>query len=247
MTRIEWGSIQRWPGKLRDDAQRIRPPFKAKHADTIRMLERELRMINAETCVVQIAAGAGLVTADGRPYAGTRLKHPGVIVSFSKPVQLPGEPRPRKVPLAFPADRFTSWESNLRAVAIALEDLRRIDRYGVTSTGEQYTGFKALPGPMHQMPTMTTDEAATFVAAEAAPLVDHITDPRLRTKARAAGAGGVLSDPAVYDALYRMAAKRLHPDVSARPEQWQKLAEAKRLLDRLHYPTDAANVDGIRL
>lgn len=37
-----------------------------------------------------------------------------------------------------------SWEDNLRAIALALEALRKVDRYGVTRRGEQYTGWKQL-------------------------------------------------------------------------------------------------------
>lgn len=248
---INYGSIVRWPGKLRQPHERIKAPFKSGATETMRLLDRELRMVAAESPVVQLALGLGGFTQDGRPYVNARPTHPGVIVSFSKPVRLAGESRPRKVPLAFPADRYTTWESNLRAVAIALEDLRRIDRYGVTQSSEQYTGFKSLPGPLHHMPTMTTDEAATFVARTAAPLVDQITDANTRVKATATGASAVLLDRGVYDALYRLAAKRLHPDrrrgedpgVVAR--DWDRLAEAKRLLDALHEgPVGAAVVAG---
>jgi hypothetical protein len=38
-------------------------------------------------------------------------------------------------------------EANVRAIALALEALRKVDRYGVTKRGEQYAGWKALPSP----------------------------------------------------------------------------------------------------
>lgn len=224
---IQYGSILRWPGRLRQPHERVRAPFKAGHSDTLQMLERELRMISAESAVVQLALGVGQFTQDGRPYYQAKPSHPGVIVSFSKPVRLPGETRPRKVPLMFPADKFTSWEANLRAVAIALEDLRRIDRYGVTQTAEQYTGFKALPGPLTAMPTMTTEEAAGFVCGVA------LTGSR----------SAVLSDAEAFRAAYRAAATKLHPDANGGDprcaEKWERLQEAKRLLDALHAPRDA--------
>jgi hypothetical protein len=243
---IIYGTINHWPGKLREPYQRTKAPFKSGHTDTLKLLERELRSIAAECPVVQLALGPGQFTQDGRPYYRATPVHPGVIVSFSKPIRLVGETKPRKVPLAFPADRFTTWETNLRAVAIALEDLRRIDRYGVTQTSEQYTGFKALPGPLHHMPTMTVDEAATFVARQAAPLVDQITDHNLRVKARAAGASAILMDKGAYDMLYKLAAKMLHPDRrpgdAAAQAGWEQLAEAKRLLDAHHGKLAGASI-----
>jgi hypothetical protein len=35
----------------------------------------------------------------------------------------------------------------VRAIALALEALRKVDRYGVTQSGEQYRGWQALPSP----------------------------------------------------------------------------------------------------
>ena len=47
--------------------------------------------------------------------------------------------------LSFPCDTFDRWRDNVRAVALTMEKLRAIDRYGVATTGQQYTGWKALP------------------------------------------------------------------------------------------------------
>lgn len=55
------------------------------------------------------------------------------------------DPNPAPVELRFPCDRFTHWKDNVRAIALALEALRKIERYGVKQ-GAQYAGFyKALP------------------------------------------------------------------------------------------------------
>lgn len=52
---------------------------------------------------------------------------------------------PAPVELRFPCDRFNHWKDNVRAIALALEALRKIERYGVKQ-GAQYAGFyKALP------------------------------------------------------------------------------------------------------
>lgn len=65
--------------------------------------------------------------------------------------------------LRLPCDTFSYWKDNVRAVALALEALRKIDRYGVR-TGSQYAGFKALPADDVEM---TPELAADFIARAA--------------------------------------------------------------------------------
>lgn len=45
---------------------------------------------------------------------------------------------PRRGHLSYPCDTFTTLQDNLRVIALALEALRMVDRYGVTRRGEQY-------------------------------------------------------------------------------------------------------------
>jgi len=216
---ISYGPIKRWPGKLRTRGERIAAPFKSGFNETMRLLERELRMVHAESAVIQIATEH--FNKSGMPYADATPEHPGVIVSFVKVVRDKFGQRVR-VPLSFPADRFTRWESNLRAVAIALEDLRRIDRYGVTQNSEQYLGFKALPPPGPEHPSiLTIDEAA------------------VKLQAAAPGYGSpksIIESPTVYRAAYRAAAAKLHPDAGGKKEEWEMLQAAKSLLDMHHGP-----------
>ena len=47
--------------------------------------------------------------------------------------------------MRFPCDTFTDWQANVRGIALALEALRAVDRYGVTQQAEQYRGWTALP------------------------------------------------------------------------------------------------------
>lgn len=216
---IQYGPIKQWPGKLRDSHQRIRAPFKSDHTSTIRLLEKELRIVGAESPVVQLAIREDQWTRDGRPYAKAQAAHPGVIVSFVKAIRRPTGVQ--RIPLSFPCDRFTTWETNLRAVAIALEDLRRIDRYGVTQNAEQYTGFKSLPppGPTHDQ-ILTVEDAARFLAVGVSGcLPDHL-----------------LAHPDNVRRAYREKAAVLHPDANGgiqRPE-WGMLQAAKTLLDQHH-------------
>ena len=213
---IQYGSIKIWPGKLRSKGERVAAPFKSGHTETLRLLERELRMIAAESVVVQLAMAH--FNRDGRPYADAVPEHPGVIVSFIKPIKNDYHQIIKRVPLRFAADKFPKWEQNLRAVAIGLEDLRRIDRYGITQGSEQYLGFRALPppGPEHEA-IQTVEDAADW--------------------ARAFGGGSrdaVLRDPGVWREVYRAASLKLHPDAGGNPADWAKLQAAKTLLDAHH-------------
>lgn len=213
---ITFGPIKHWPGKLKSRGERTKAPFKSGYTETIRQLERELRMVNAESAVVQLAMPH--FRQDGLPYADATAEHPGVIVSFIKVVRSKLGERVR-VPLSFPTDTFLTWETNLRAIAIALEDLRRIDRYGVTQNAEQYLGFKALPppGPSHDG-ILTVDEAARFACS-----VIGVGD-----------AGPTIASSDTWLTVYRSAAAKLHPDVHGDPEKWARLQAAKSLLDQHH-------------
>jgi hypothetical protein len=87
---------------------------------------------------------------DGQPYANTRPRHPGVTVAFKS----------NHGPLKYTADKFATWTENLRAIALGLEALRKVDRYGVTSRGEQYAGWKALPAA----PSETVERGRDLIA-----------------------------------------------------------------------------------
>jgi hypothetical protein len=91
------------------------------------------------------------------------------------------------------ASKYSTFESNLRAIALTLEALRAVDRYGVVE-GEQYAGFKQLAAPGTQRP-MTRGEAAMFVAAYAVMPHDQVSE-----------------NAEVREAAYRKAARDLHPD-----------------------------------
>jgi len=158
---------------------------------------------------------------NGEPYVDARPEHPGVLLSFVKPIHKPSGELVTRVPLRFAADRFLTWGDNLRALAIGLEDLRRIDRYGITSGSEQYLGFKALPppGPNH-VAILTVEDAERFLGSV-------LGGPPECSR--------ILVDAEAYRYSYRAAAARLHPDAGGgSSEDWEKLQAAKVLLDELH-------------
>lgn len=130
---ITFRPLERWD--RRANVARPHSPFKAPYQATIDLLERETRMLGARLVIVELAIQEGDIRLDGQPYASTKPAHPGVTVAFDS----------RHGSLKYTADKFATWQENLRAIALGLEALRKVDRYGMTSRGEQYAGWKALP------------------------------------------------------------------------------------------------------
>jgi hypothetical protein len=120
-------------------AEGRRSPFKAPWRSTISLLAKELRAHAAEMVVLEIDYLERDLRVDGLPRADRRAQSPGIAVSF-KACGVAGSPH-----LRYEVGTFNDWTDNLRAIALGLESLRAVDRYGVTKRGEQYQGWKALP------------------------------------------------------------------------------------------------------
>lgn len=109
--------------------------FKAGWSDTLALLERELRHLDASRIVVEADFRERDLRIDGWPRADARIpQHPGVRVAFES----------RHGPLVYATDSCAWWQHNVRSIALGLEALRAVDRYGVTRRGEQYAGWKAI-------------------------------------------------------------------------------------------------------
>lgn len=119
-------------------------------------------------------------------------------------------------------DDCQNWTDNVHAIALTLERLRLADLYGVTSRGEQYAGWRMLPGPItvHQgdKPAMSIEAAADFVAR-----VDGLCT-----------AATLISNAIQWRVAYRRVAARLHPDAGGSSADWSTLQDAARLMDALH-------------
>lgn len=196
-----------WPGQLTPYRQRRDTPFYARIDETWRLLEKEAGHVGGRELVVQLALDEGQLRLDGRPRAGAQPDHPGIIVSFDS----------RYGPLQYSTDAFTHWHANLRAVALGLEALRKVDRYGISKRGEQYTGWKALPAGANGHQPMSLEDAARFIAGYSGDSASGILN-----------AGGDLLQIA-----YRKAARQLHPDAGGNAAAFARLQEAKRLLEEI--------------
>jgi len=155
---LKLGPIREWPGTLTGADVRQRSPFSASLTQTLQLLDREIYHLartraHQESAELLVAMPPGAFRLDGRPRADARAEHPGVVFSMDTP----------HGHLSYPCDRFTTWQDNLRAIALALEALRKVDRYGVTRHGEQYRGFLALEAAATPAGFTAADAAVRFI------------------------------------------------------------------------------------
>lgn len=181
--------------------------FRASWQDTLEFLSAEIEKVGGKSpVVIQLDVREGDIRLDGMLRATAKVSHPGVIVSFESSYG----------PLRYATDAYEqtwardmpAWQANLRAIALTLEALRAIDRWGVSKRGEQYTGWKALP----------SGGEVTFPSADAALRW-------MRDQLGIAGAEGVSAAMA-----YRTLAKRMHPDAGGDAGDWDRLSAARLLL-----------------
>jgi hypothetical protein len=196
------GPLREWPGTPTADYARIRSPFEATLTSTLTILHREISQLvdnrqQRESAELLVAVPADRFRLDGRPRAGAVATHPGVVFSLDS----------RHGHLSYPCDTFLTWEHNLRAIALALEALRKVDRYGVTRRGEQYRGFLAIESGA----STTAEDAAGFIRA-------------------LSGMTAEASDRSGLRQALRVARANAHPDRGGDVEVWHKLSAAERVL-----------------
>jgi hypothetical protein len=102
-------------------------------------------------------------------------------------------------PLSYHTDKYFDWHANVRAIALALEALRKVDRYGVSKEGSQYRGYKALPA--------AGESGNGFKLNSATEAADWMADFGIGVTARQ-----LMDQGFIYEATYKQLAKRLHPD-----------------------------------
>lgn len=179
--------IVTWPGKQTPSWDRRNSTFRTKYGDTLTLLERELDKLGAMDVVLQVALEPGDIRLDGKPRSNAKPEHPGIILTF----------KTADGPMSFPCDTFTTWKDNLRAIALTLEHLRAVDRYGVTKQGEQYTGWKQLPPAGREMGGMSAEAASQILARHAQS--DESCDD-------------IIGSSDCRESAYKKAVVRTHPD-----------------------------------
>lgn len=192
--------IEVWPRA--ETKYRERSNFSSTWAQTSDVLMRECRHLKARSLVMTIdIMERDIRLTDGWLKANAKPSSPRVGVLID---------RRNDDALAFYCDRYVDWQDNVRAIALSLEALRKVDRYGVTSAGEQYTGWKALPAGGPQM--SEADALAVLASASGMPVTKEST-------------------PGAVQTAHRQARRRSHPDVGGTHEVFVKVEEAARVLN----------------
>ncbi len=137
--------LTQWPPGPRTGTKKS-GQFKATWLQTLDLLEYELGKLRARDVVIQIEDPEGIkgIRNDGSiRIVSTKFYRnlSGIVLSFESP----------KGNISMPCDRYDYWQDNLRAIALSLEALRAVDRYGVTKGNEQYRGWAKLEAPSNGM------------------------------------------------------------------------------------------------
>lgn len=158
-----------------------RTPFTGKHvysdfdstwSKTRELLARELRAISARNVVLEVDFRERDLRLDGELRADAKCQSPAVRLAFES----------KHGPLVYATDRFVArysrdpmedWQHNVRAIALGLEALRKVDRYAISQRGEQYAGYRALPAGIGIGATHMTRETAVEVIRTEAELTEH--------------------------------------------------------------------------
>lgn len=191
--------------------------FKATYAQTLDLLDRELWHVQAvgSTVVVQLDVDRAEILKDGqRLRHNARPRSAAVVLSFTSS---------KMGKLRFGCDRFAHWQANLRAIALGMESLRRVDRYGITSDGQQYAGFRAIEAAESARGFETTDAAARYIVSQSKPDAHEAWIDGV--------AGMILDDPDLLDHYFRRAMKVHHPDVGGDEKTSALLNTARAMIE----------------
>jgi hypothetical protein len=177
-----------------------RSMFSSSWSQTVRLLHNELRHLDARN----IALGLGYrdvdLRLDGFPRANAKMASPAVEIAFES----------KWGPLIYATAEFDDWQDNVRAIALSMEALRAVDRYGVSKRGEQYRGWRQLPTGTHDNTEGLADvnQAREWLRRE---FDDGATDAT------------------IHDLLKR-AIRTSHPDRGGDPAVFRKVMRAKELI-----------------
>lgn len=176
--------------------------FRAPWASTIEILARELRALDAERVVLGLAVEDRNIRLDGLPRADARLDDPRVILAFDS----------KYGPLRYATGEYDDWQDNVRAIALSMEALRAVDRYGVSKRGEQYRGWRQLTAGSTAVEDAITGRARALDAL-----------------AEAIGVDRAAVEADVADAV-RTALKATHPDRGGDETRFRVVMRAKEVL-----------------
>jgi hypothetical protein len=192
--------------------------FKTPYNRTLDKLEYELGRLKARDVRIEAGYRMDQIRNDGWPRGGVSPQHPGVVLYFES----------ADGPMCFPCGTYSRMEDNLHAIALTLENLRAVDRYGVTLGHEQYRGFLALPGAAQSSDSWTVDSAAGWLANRVPWATEKL----------------ILTSHESYRAAYREIAAQVHPDrAGGSRDLFDVLQVVATLLD-VHHKTRTSEAVG---
>ena len=192
---------------LRKPSARVMSQFTSTWSDTQDLLASEIGYLAGKNIIIEVDVPSTAIRIDGQLYARTRAETPAIVVAFES----------KYGPLLYRSDQYGSsgygsrmeiWQHNVRAVALTLQALRAVDRYGASRSGEQYRGYKALEDKSAQ-PPMSIDEAVELLAGMSNRPVEEVRE-----------------DIDAIHAAFRTAARNAHPDHGGDPAQMARLSQA---------------------
>lgn len=222
MPRLVYRSLGQWTDPITDPRESC--PFSASWDDTKKLLLREVEQISDTfEVVLEVDTAERNIRQDGFMRADAKVSSPFVVVSFDS----------KFGPLRYACDTYEqrwyrgmeAWKANVRAVALSLNALRSVQRWGIGVRGEAYTGWAALPPgmPMGIGPAKMTVE-------EAAGLLHRSAGAAMFAHGQQLEPGQLILDPKLAALAYRAAAKNYHPDNGGDADTFKRLKEARDLL-----------------
>lgn len=194
---------------VRPEKDRIPTRFTSSWPDTLELLESEVALLDGRNVVIEVDVAESDLRLDGRLRSRARADSPAVIVSFDS----------RHGPLMYRSDRFTTsyssqgepWHHNVRAVALTLQALRAVDRYGASASGEQYTGYRQIAASPADAPPSVTMAWEILAALAGVP---------------------VPSSAGEQARCVRLAQRAAHPDSGGSREAWEQFTRASQAVGR---------------
>lgn len=197
-----------WDGPRTPEAARV-STFSAAWSNTLNLLDLELFKLDARNVVLQLAVTDAQLRLDGGIRADARVTDPAARLLFDS----------REGALGYACDRFRSWQENVRAIALGLEALRKVDRYGI-GAGQQYKGYRAIEG-----------SAAVMTPVVACAILARVAWPNEAADRQAMWAPKIGTDTQIAASTLRKARANSHPDrLGGDRTAWDQVEQAARVL-----------------
>ena len=200
------------PNPLAADGVRSARSSNPSWSKAFELLRYELHRINAKDVVIEAGYKPHQVRSDGWPYSSAAPEHQQVRVSFST----------NGVPVSFFQGHFAGSIDcvpyNVWLIAMTLQALRAVNRYGCSRAGEQYRGWSQLPpGGIPTQEWASLEEAARWLLAQ--------TEINMSP-------ANLLGNPKNLRLVYRQVASEAHPDAGGRVEVMAKVNRCKDFIEK---------------